>query len=608
MSKNRGRRLGRWAAVLMVVAGTAAFPGCRSTSQLAGGLRPFSRALRGRDKQFALTLGARVPIDKRTHEIDIRIERHGDDAFFLFAKHKDYAFRLLRDAKRTVLELPKHKVAFIGEGAVPVEESLRPKGFQKRLLSRDTGVRTYLKHLTKRGPFFTAVKLRLFARLRRGDDGAWNSPLIDDVTIAFADEPPAANIKLGKGDIQLTRGSMPDTPFAAAVSQGMREVPVDRAEMERLLIRGWGRALEVLAPAGHKPKMTTKRVPHGRLEWHDGQRLVLLEGSPEQIGRAHGMLLEGEIRKCMDSVLYAIGFVDTVRSGKWFPDQLRDAYRRLSPNMPADHLAETDALADAAGLAREELQLGNIFPELFHCSGFAVFGKATKDGTLYHGRVLDYMTHLGLQDAAATFIVKPDGKIPFVNVGYAGFIGSVTGMNARQIGLGEMGGGGTGKWDGVPMSTLMRRALEECETLDQVKELWSESPRTCEYYYVFSDAKIPYAVGVKAVPESIEFILPGQTHPQLGEGIEDAVLLSSGGRLRKLRERAQKHYGKIDTAAALELMSRPVAMKSNLHNALFVPGEGKFYVANAKGKKPAAECGYVEFDFNALLNEFPLTR
>ena len=158
------------------------------------------------------------------------------------------------------------------------------------------------------------------------------------------------------------------------------------------------------------------------------------------------------------------------------------------------------------------------------------------------------------------------------------------------------------------MATLMRRALEECETLDQVIRLWTESPRTCEYYYVFSDAKIPDAVAVKAVPESIEFVRAGQSHELLGEGIEDAVLISGGDRLGKLRERARAAHGRIDAKAALDLMSRPVAMDSNLHNALMAPGLGKLYVAHAQGKKPAADGVYVVFDFNALLGEFPLSR
>jgi len=435
----------------------------------------------------------------------------------------------------------------------------------------------------------------------------WQSPLLGDASLRFSDEPPSSTVAIKQGEVIIRRTTRPSQPVAASPAAGLRQVQVDRSELETLVLRGCRRALEVLAPAG-KPELAGKpvRAPHGRLRWHGGQRLVLLEGTPEQIGSAHGRLLQREAVKCMDSVLYLVGLVETVRSGTWSLNRLREAFARLRPHIPPDHLAETDALADAIGISREYAHLGNIFPALFHCSGFAVFGKATARGTLYHGRVLDYMTQIGLQAAAATFVVKPKGKIAFVNVGYAGFIGSVTGMNARQVALGEMGGGGAGKWDGVPMATLMRRALEECESLKEVETLWQESPRTCEYYYVFSDAKIPNAVGVVAVPESVEFIRPGQDHERLGEGIEDAVLLSSGSRLKTLRSRVQDKYGEIDVDDAIELMSRPVCMSSNLHNALLIPGEGRLFVAHAGHKKIAAERPYVEYDFAALLDEFPL--
>jgi hypothetical protein len=197
--------------------------------------------------------------------------------------------------------------------------------------------------------------------------------------------------------------------------------------------------------------------------------------------------------------------------------------------------------------------------------------------------------------------VAVDGKIPFANVGYAGFTGSVSGMNAQAISLGEMGGRGEGKWDGAPMATLMRRALEECDTLEEVMDLWRTSPRTCEYYYVFADGKTNRAVGVGATPESIEFIQPGESHERLGPGIEDAVVLSAGSRLEKLRERVEQGHGRIDVNAAQLLMSRPVAMESNLHNVLFVPAQGVLYVANADHSSPAAERPYVRLDLKALL-------
>ncbi|MFY7875867.1 MAG: peptidase C45 acyl-coenzyme A:6-aminopenicillanic acid acyl-transferase, partial [Pirellula sp.] len=105
------------------------------------------------------------------------------------------------------------------------------------------------------------------------------------------------------------------------------------------------------------------------------------------------------------------------------------------------------------------------------------------------------------------------------------------------ITLGEMGGKGEGKWDGVPMATLMRRGLEECSSLEEVKNLYRNNPRTCEYYYVFSDGNHRSAVGVAATPEKLEFVEPGQGHELLGEGIPDAVILSAGSRLEELRKR-----------------------------------------------------------------------
>ena len=374
---------------------------------------------------------------------------------------------------------------------------------------------------------------------------------------------------------------------------GMEVVSIDRGELERQLVRGVRRAFEILAPSPllTNPPQSGRKVAHGELRWVDGQRVALLKGNPEQVGKAHGELLQAEAGRCIESV-------------RWFRHDLDAAYERLAPHIPERHKRETRAMASSLNLEPGLVEALNVFPELFHCSGFAVFGKATADGKLYHGRVLDYMTTIGLQDSATTFIVHVDGQIPFANVGYAGFIGSVSGMNSKAISLGEMGGRGEGQWDGAPMATLMRRALEECSTLDEVMELWKSSPRTCEYYYVFADGKTNQAVGVSALPESIEFIFPGQTHPRLGDGIEDAVVLSAGSRLEKLRERVTQKHGQIDAEVGKWLMSRPVAMSSNLHNVLFVPADGVLYVANADHRRPAAERSYVKLDLRELLATF----
>ena len=111
-----------------------------------------------------------------------------------------------------------------------------------------------------------------------------------------------------------------------------------------------------------------------------------------------------------------------------------------------------------------------------------------------------------------------------------------------------------------------------------------------------------------ATPERIEFVKPGEGHELLGTGIPDSVVLSAGDRLLCLRERVKEQFGKIDEEAAIHLMDRPVAMKSNLHNVLFVPEKLILHVAHASHKKPAAECPSVRLDLAKLLEEVPGAR
>ncbi len=577
----------------------AAEPG--KVDSLAAGLQPFLTALSGEQEQFEISGTVRVPIDGKPQEIALRLARLGDEEFDLDLTHADYAIQIRRRAAVTEFGLPKHGVVFVGRGEIDSADRLSSREIVSRLVTPRSAVAQYAPAIFQSDAEGTAALLQTLvgvnfdAETARGTAGK-------NITFKF---PRVGTLRVtaDKADVELTVADTPRKSAPLSVGDVGSVVEIDRTELERQLVRGVRRAIEILAPSRllTNPPQVTRKVPHGEFRWVENQRVVLLSGSPEEVGRAHGQLLKQEAMACIDSVLHTFGTAQTIRTGRWFRHDLEDAYARLSPHIPERHKTETRAMAAALGLDEGLVQTLNVFPELFHCSGFALFGKATKDGKLYHGRVLDYMTAIGLLDAATTFIVDIDGRIPFANVGYAGFIGSVSGMNAQAISLGEMGGRGEGQWDGVPMATLMRRALEECRTLDDVMDLWKNSLRTCEYYYVFADGKANRAVGVAALPESIEFVLPGQAHERLGDGIEDAVVLSAGSRLEKLRERVQEKYGQFDAELGQWLMSRPVAMQSNLHNVLFVPEDGVLYVANADHKHPAAERPYVKLDLHTLL-------
>lgn len=354
---------------------------------------------------------------------------------------------------------------------------------------------------------------------------------------------------------------------------------------------------------------TVARCGSGWLEMIDGYPVLHLKGTPYEMGYQHGALMKESVQKNMHTLLEVKGGQTLVEFGpiKIKPKQaLQSIVEIQKPFVPQRYFEELEGLAKGSELPLDDARVANFIPEMFHCSGFALMNSATKDGSLLHGRVLDYAVDWGLQEHAVVIVAEPEGRIPFVNVSYAGFVGSVTGMNNEHVSIGEMGGGGLGHWQGVPMALLIREALETGKDLDSAVAVFRNNPRTCQYFYVVADAKTNRAVGMEASWNEFTLVKPGEAHPLLPKPVTDCVLLSAGDRYQKLVERTQAGHGKFSAEDALKLMERPVAMKSNLHNVLFEPKTTKFWVANASmDKRPAAEQPYRQFQLSALLARKP---
>ncbi len=363
----------------------------------------------------------------------------------------------------------------------------------------------------------------------------------------------------------------------------------------------------------HSNAETIARCGEGWLEVIDGYPVLHLKGTPYEVGYQHGALLKESVTENLNQIIHvqaekelieieigSLSFSLTPRAAIEMIIGIEDRH------VPEAYFQELQGLADGSGLPIEDARVGNFIPELFHCSGFALMNSATKDGTLYHGRVLDYATGWGLQNHAVIVITELDGCIPFVNVTYAGFIGCVTGMNAEHVSIGEMGGGGIGHWEGMPMAFLVREALQRGETLQEVLEIYEETPRTCQYFYVVADAKTNEAVGMEASWDKMDVIQPGTSHALLPHAVTDCSLLSAGSRYEELVQRVQAGHGTFTAETALRLMDRPVAMRSNLHNVLFEPATTRFWVSNAgPDGEPAAERPYHAFQLSELLERTP---
>lgn len=345
---------------------------------------------------------------------------------------------------------------------------------------------------------------------------------------------------------------------------------------------------------------------HGLLARCEGKLVLIVSGKPADMGRAQGRLLAGPIQYLVERVLYGVGAFDSVESGTWFFDRMEEIHRRTSPYIPSRYFEEIDALAEAAGLSQRDARFANLFPERFHCSGVAVRGTATRDGQVIHARVLDYMRDINLQGCAVVQVFIPEGRHAWMSLGYAGLVGTVTAMNEAGLAVGEMGGGGEGHWDGMPMTLLLREIMERAGTVQEALKILQETPRTCEYYYVFSDRSGDLAA-VRAVPEEVLVLKPGQQHPLLPPVPKDTVFISADERARVLSERLHEYFGRIDVPTMIEIIKRPVAMRSNLHNAIMTPQTLDMWVADAGRTTPACDEPYVRVNLRELLDLFRVT-
>lgn len=345
----------------------------------------------------------------------------------------------------------------------------------------------------------------------------------------------------------------------------------------------------------------------------DGVAVVKLKGTPEEMGTQHGTLLKEAANYNVRRTLHGVGLGATIETGDWFPTELAKAWADEKEFIPERYIREMDALSDAAGIPREWGHSANIFPERFHCSGLALRGKATVDGKLYHGRVLDYMTGIGLQRTAAVFVYQPTDRNAWMSMGYAGQCSTVTAMNEKGLAMGEMGGRGEGYNDGMPMTLMMREIMERFETTDEALEWMKATPRTCEYFYVLSDAKTKTMAGIASLSKKLadergvtdlKIIHPGEFEERLPHPHEDTVLMSAGNRYEKLSERVKENYGKIDMNGAWDLMKGGVAMKSNLHTVLFAPETLDFWAAQAGPEgQPAYTQKVSKLNLRTLLTE-----
>ncbi len=395
-------------------------------------------------------------------------------------------------------------------------------------------------------------------------------------------------------------------------------------------------------PIIENPKSTLLDTEGAGKLYQIGEHLVcVMEGSPEEMGFQHGRLLakkikhvltEGYVKKSLWERGYTYEYVmqQSERMEKFFPPEYVTEMKGIVKGLRA---------AGIEDLNYEDVRLGVTEAEILHfepnsppeCTNFACWGKWTTDGRLLHGRNLDWDIQGGAQDDAVTFIWRPTGKHPFMMVGWAGAIGSVSGMSATGLTVGEM----TLRtpnvtFDGMPMLLMLRRVLEQ-DTLEQAVNIIQTTPRTTGWNFLIGDSRIPTArvletdckncivygpMDPKENSETLHYPLEDAVRrtnhpankdmlldlalaygPKIGLHVKDWEELKAMLPFFKLQDtyqrydylgkEIQKEEGAIDVQRALQILANgPVYCKITLHAWVFDPKKQTAYIAHASNNPP----------------------
>lgn len=346
---------------------------------------------------------------------------------------------------------------------------------------------------------------------------------------------------------------------------------------------------------------------HGRrIEIGTGESKVTvlyLKGTPYEMGYSHGKL-------CADEVKYMARRVSPLMMFglKKSPTEVDAIWSGYTKHMRPEYLQEIQGLADGAGVRVSEVQRMLAIPDIseWHCTFFAATGKATKANDLIQIRALDFETGVGIQKYPAIIICRPEHGVPFLNVGWLGQIGMVTGMNAAGIAMSEIGDDwdmSTDSFDGRPLNFVMRDTVQFSRSIDEAVDLVKNGTRTTSLLYCISSAsenqvralKTSHAQCQVYSPENLPFSTkPGLVYMSMG--FDSAWNKKVGAWLNDA-------YGQIDVAAAQNMMK--TLHTGGLHAVVFQPATGDAWIANATSKSKAYDMPYNHVNLKtALLDSF----
>ncbi len=265
------------------------------------------------------------------------------------------------------------------------------------------------------------------------------------------------------------------------------------------------------------------------------------------------------------------------------------------------------------------------------CSQFVAGGDATVDGSLIHGRNLDWSEVRHIIDHPTLIVRFPDEGMPNVVFGFPGGVATYQGINQAGISIAQNEAHGTADafLEGRAHSQIERRILREAASLDDVAAIIDEEIHGSAEMFVVADGNSGRAAvfemavdGVERVELDSDGVVWATNHFAGAEELHLSPSINSTSRYERLRQlldpdEAETVHGSIDldTAAAIlrdttdghtgETASPDlsdgadtVANNGCIQSIIFAPEQRTLYLA--EGDIPIPQNPFVGFTLDEL--------
>jgi hypothetical protein len=325
--------------------------------------------------------------------------------------------------------------------------------------------------------------------------------------------------------------------------------------------------------------------------------VVVVSGTPYEMGYQCGALMTSEVAACLGAYLSYYQTGDPVR---YSDANLDAAWTAVAPHVPTRFVEEMQGLADGAGISYDSVRRAHCVSLLedYACSGVALWGAASADGHLYQIRNLDYTMDSGMQAYPAIVVYLPNSGTAYANVGFAGYVGSIAGMNAQGIAITEMGDTPGSEYpfdlNGVPFFVMFRNILQDAASLSGALQIVSDATRIKKYHYVIGSGDEPAGAKLRAWAPNLDTWTDNDPTDELYPNVLPNVVYQTMNNAAAWSH-LNAYYGSYDASRTIEL-SRLVHGGGNLMDVVYDATARQMWVAFAEGVQPAYQREYVHFN------------